>query len=106
MNARFKKTQLSLQHSLEFDKEEMLNAIIEASGMSQEIFTLFFVLEEYPMELIRHDDMFIPETVITIRQQFKIRRREMSDQDVQLALEERDVNRTDAPSFAETAIRS
>lgn len=99
MDYRFKESQLSLEHSDEFDKEDMLNTIIETSGLTPKQFEAIFVIEEHPLEILRIDDRFCHESTITVRQEFKIRRRVLSDQATQLALEESHVNRTDAPSF-------
>lgn len=100
MDYRFKEAQLSLEHSDEFDKEDMLNTIIETSGLTPTQFEAIFVIEEHPLEILRVDDRFAHESTIVVRQEFKIRRRMLDDQTIQLSLEEGHVNRTDAKSFA------
>lgn len=69
----FDTIQLTIQETLNFEKEDMLSQIVAASGLTPEEFSALYVIEEYPLEILKSDDSWLRETKFSIRQDFKVR---------------------------------
>ena len=67
------------------EEEKMLEALVERTGLTPESFGVYFILEEYPIEIITQSDIFGNDHKITYKQEFRIRPK--TDEELQLQLE-------------------
>lgn len=76
---------MSMMDSITFDKESMLEALVETTGLTPEEFSRDYILEEYPIEIDTFDDVFKPDFRFTVTQQFRVRPK--TDAEKQLEIE-------------------
>ena len=83
---RINEQHLDLERSIDFDKEEFLEALINAVHTTREEFERLYILEEYPVEIKLEDFTDMPDLntayKVTTKQEFHIRRKtphEMAD---------------------------
>jgi hypothetical protein len=83
-------TILSLQESINFDKEEMLEKIVSYSGMTPEEFSADFLIEEYPVHIW---NMSSNEGVLDLQfgvsQHFRIRSKTEDERQLELESKEK-----------------
>lgn len=70
---RFQSLVMGLQESIEYDKEAWLERIVAASGLSPEEFGVYYVIEEYPIEMFAGMDMTSVDMTYKITQEFHVR---------------------------------
>jgi hypothetical protein len=76
---------MSVIDSITFDKESMLEALVESTGLTPEEFSRDYILEEYPIEIDTFDAVFKPDFRFTVTQQFRVRPK--TDAEKQLEIE-------------------
>lgn len=69
---------LDLSRSMDFDKEQWLEDLVNSMHTTPEEFARLYVIEEYPMEMSMADliDLDVPDSyVFSYRQEFHVRRK-------------------------------
>lgn len=90
--ARIKTIIMDLQESMNFDKEEWLEAMVRASSLSPEEFSRDYVLEEYPIEITRIDDILdnrVTAAKFTVNQNFRVRPKTNEERQLEIESKEK-----------------
>lgn len=66
---------LDLEESMHYDKEEWLEAMVQASGLSYEEFDRDYKIIEYPIEIERVGDIFGDSYRFTVKQNFHLKKK-------------------------------
>lgn len=82
--------EMDLESSIAYDKESMLEAMVEASGLTPEEFVVDYIIEEHPIEIITIDDILRDDHTFSVRQTFRVRLR--TEDEKQLAIESKEKN--------------
>ena len=81
---------MDISDSITYDKEQMLEAMVAATGLSPEEFGVNHIIEEYPVEILKIDNILSQEYQFTVRQNFRVRLKTIDEQ--QLPLESKEKN--------------
>jgi hypothetical protein len=76
---------MDVESSFNYDKEQMLEAMVAASGMTPEEFGVDWLIEEYPVEILKSDNFNDDDYIFTVRQEFRARLK--TPEEKQLAIE-------------------
>jgi len=81
---------MNIVDSIAYDKEQWLEAMVHASGLSPEVFALYYVIEEYPVTIIRADNILVEEDHrFSVRQEFRVRPKTPEEKQLEIEMKEK-----------------
>lgn len=92
---RIEKWVMDIQDSFNYDKESMLEAMVEQSGLTFEEFGRDYLLEEYPVEIVLGQDLANQDTIFRVSQQFTVRLKTPEEHQLELEMMEKTDGTTD-----------
>lgn len=87
---KFSSFEMDLWDSINYDKEAMLENLVEQTGLSPEEFGVYFILEEHPVEVITAGSPELGDYSIKVTQEFKVRPRRPDEMQIELETGEKD----------------
>jgi hypothetical protein len=95
---RYQQFIMDIFDTMSYEKEDWLEAMVETSGLSPEEFSRDYVIEEYPLEIIRVDDILQDDYKFKIEQKYRVRLK--TPEERQLEIETNKEKNNDDPNNA------